>query len=285
MKLNSLHILLTYQCNYTCPHCFVWGSPDQTGTFSRRDLEDVFQQAQAVGSIDSFWFEGGEAFLFYPVLLGAVRSARAHGFETGVVTNGYWAANVDDAMVWLAPLANAGLNEMFISVDALHGSATGVDTHPGLVAARRLGLSADAIVTEAKSDVRHCGRAAEALTTDRQRQPWASFDSCPFENLTDPGRVHLDPFGNLHLCQGIVIGNLFERPLRHILAEFQPETHPIVGPLIVGGPAALAQHHATVPDAGYVDACHLCDSTRHALRAQFPTVLAPDQMYGVVPAG
>jgi len=29
MKLSSLHVLLTYQCNYECDHCFVWGSPRQ----------------------------------------------------------------------------------------------------------------------------------------------------------------------------------------------------------------------------------------------------------------
>ena len=26
MKLNSLHVLLTYQCNYECDHCFLFGA-------------------------------------------------------------------------------------------------------------------------------------------------------------------------------------------------------------------------------------------------------------------
>jgi MoaA/NifB/PqqE/SkfB family radical SAM enzyme len=30
--LSELHLLLTYECNYKCSHCFVWGGPSQTGT-------------------------------------------------------------------------------------------------------------------------------------------------------------------------------------------------------------------------------------------------------------
>ena len=31
----------------------------------------------------------------------------------------------------------------------------------------------------------------------------------------------------------------------------------------------------------YADACHACYDARLALRARFPEILAPDQMYGV----
>ena len=34
LKLNGLHLLLTYQCTFECDHCFVWGSPWQTGTMT-----------------------------------------------------------------------------------------------------------------------------------------------------------------------------------------------------------------------------------------------------------
>ncbi len=64
MNLTGLHILLTYQCNYECDHCFVWGSPAQTGVFTLAQLEDVFQQALDLGTIREFYFEGGEAFLY-----------------------------------------------------------------------------------------------------------------------------------------------------------------------------------------------------------------------------
>jgi len=284
MKLNSLHILLTYQCNYECDHCFVWGSPQQSGIFTLNRLENVFQQALMVGSIDELYFEGGETFIYYPILVKAVRRANQLGFRTGIVSNGYWAVSVEDGRFWLEPLLRAGLDKLEISVDPLHGS-TIVSDHPGLLAAKELGLAATALVTdhnEHQDDVMYRGRAAVKLTNGRPRKPWDSFTHCPYENLVEPDRIHLDPFGNLHLCQGIVIGNLWQRSLLDILTEFQPDIHPIAGPIITGGPSQLVKQYQLPHQAGYVDACHLCYTARTTLRKQFPAELAPDQMYGVL---
>ena len=126
------------------------------------------------------------------------------------------------------------------------------------------------------------GRAAEKLTGGLPGQNWMTFDSCPYEDLADPGRIHLDALGNLHVCQGIIIGNLFERPLKQILANYDPATHPVVGPLIDGGPANLVNYHSLTLKSEYVDACHLCYSARVALRPSLAAELGPDQMYGVM---
>ena len=299
MKLTSLHVLLTYQCNYECDHCFVWGSPRQKGTFSIRQLVNVFQQALEVKDIGEFYFEGGEAFLYYPLLVQAVSHATALGFATGVVTNGYWATSLGDAELWLQPLVEAGLDRIDISYDTFHSSAPEQSpARHALAAAREIGLATGAITLEPPGgsrdpetappglplnggDIMFRGRAAARLTAGLPRRPWHTFTTCPYENLSEPGRIHLDPLGNLHICQGIAIGNLFERPLKQILAAYDPESHPIVGPLLAGGPAQLTRHFALKYEPDYVDACHLCYSTRQALRSRFPSVLAPDQMYGV----
>ena len=34
MKLSGLHLLLTCQCTFECDHCFVWGSPWQSGVMT-----------------------------------------------------------------------------------------------------------------------------------------------------------------------------------------------------------------------------------------------------------
>ena len=93
--------------------------------------------------------------------------------------------------------------------------------------------------------------------------------------------MHVDAWGNLHVCQGIVIGNLLQRSLAEIVREYEPDAHPIVGPLLAGGPAELAERYGLPRMQGYADACHLCYSARCALRNRFPELLAPDQMYGV----
>lgn len=44
MTLRGLHLLLTYQCNLECDHCFVWGSPWQAGTMT---LQGISQEQYA----------------------------------------------------------------------------------------------------------------------------------------------------------------------------------------------------------------------------------------------
>ena len=50
--------------------------------------------------------------------------------------------------------------------------------------------------------------------------------------------------------------------------------------MLDGGPAELVRRYDLTCRGNYCDACHLCDTARHALRERFPEVLAPDQMYG-----
>lgn len=124
------------------------------------------------------------------------------------------------------------------------------------------------------------GRAARKLTGRAIRLfPWDEFQRCPYEDLKEPGRVHVDPFGNIHVCQGISIGNFFQEPLKEICAHYEPEADPVIGVLLEGGPAGLIREYSLPRGQGYADACHACFEARLALRSRFPSILGPDQMY------
>jgi hypothetical protein len=265
-------------------------------------LEDVLRQAEDVGSIREIYFEGGEPFLYFPILVEAVRRAKEKGFWTGVVTNGYWATGVDDARTWLRPLVDAGLDRLEISHDQYHGQDNGSSgMHPALAAANQLRLDTGTITIDppigyrdpdatapglplSGGGVMYRGRAAEKLVVTVKGQPWSAITTCPYEDLAEPGRLHVDPFGYLHLCQGLIIGNMFVRPLGEILSHFDPRTHPIAGPLLEGGPKQLVETYDLDHIAEYADACHLCYTARQALRQCFPALLGPDQMYGLIDA-
>ena len=103
MKIKGVHLLLTYQCTLECDHCFVWGSPWQEGTISLQKLRLLLKQAQDIGTVEWFYFEGGEPFLYYPILLRGVQEAASLGFKTGIVSNAYWAEDEGDALEWLSP--------------------------------------------------------------------------------------------------------------------------------------------------------------------------------------
>jgi len=295
MKLSGLHILLTYQCTFECDHCFVWGSPWQTGTLTFEQIEQILEQAKEAG-VTSIYFEGGEPFLYYAVLVKAVRKASDIGLSVGIVSNAYWANSVADAEEWLRPFAGR-LADFTVSSDLFHCNEN-LGEHPqnALAAAKWLNIPTGMISiaqpgSEAKQThgqiedegaVMYRGRAAKNLVERAPSHPWESFDSCPHEDLREPGRVHLDPLGNIHICQGISIGNVFETPLKETCEKYDADAHPICGPLLEGGPASLVAEYNLKHASGYADACHLCYKARTSLRERFPQYLNPDQMYGMM---
>ncbi len=299
LVLSGLHFLLTYQCTYECDHCFVYGSPFAKGTFTLAQIKRVLADAAAVGHINQIYFEGGEATLFYPLLIESIRAARSLGFQVGLVTNGFFGTSEADAELWLSPLVDLGINDLSISDDAFHSSVEDSPAKKVISAARRLGLPVASLCIEqpqvqsgtesARSKgepivgggVRFRGRAAERLTPGLPMLNWREFVECPHENLEDPGRVHADPYGNIHMCQGLCMGNVFNTPLLELLRSYVPRAHPICGPLIEGGPALLVKEYGVAHTDGYVDACHLCYCTRRALLDRFPQSLTPNQVYGL----
>jgi MoaA/NifB/PqqE/SkfB family radical SAM enzyme len=285
MKLSGLHILLTYQCTYECDHCFVWGSPWQTGTLTFEQIENILLQAKEAG-VTSIYFEGGEPFLYYAILVKAVHKAADLGFEVGIVSNAYWANSVADAEEWLRPFAGR-LADLTVSSDLFHcGECLGERPQNALVAAKWLHIptgmiSIDQPEVEGEAAVMYRGRAAKKLSERATSYPWDVFESCPHEDLREPGRVHLDPLGNIHICQGVSIGNVFETPLKEICENYNADAHPICGLLLAGGPAALVTEYNLPHASRYADACHLCYEARITLRERFPQYLNPDQMYGI----
>jgi hypothetical protein len=222
--------------------------------------------------------------------------ARECGFRIGIVTNAFWATTDAEARECLRPFAGV-VEDLAISDDAYHGSKDGPQqTHIARQAAERLGIPVGFIsvagpeaadvpgvsgqLPAGGSAVLYRGRAAEKLASRIQPKPWERFTECLWEELRHPERVHVDAFGNLHICQGISIGNLLERPLTEIMRDYDPDTHPIVGPLLAGGPAELVNRYQLPHEQAYAGACHLCYLSRCKLRDRFPGVLTPDQMYG-----
>jgi hypothetical protein len=306
--LTGIHFLLSYACNFECDHCFVFSGPAAEGTFTIRQIQAAIEEARKIGTVEWIYFEGGEPCLYYPLMLEGVKRARAMGFQLGVVTNAYFATSVEDARLWLQPLADLGIADLSVSDDAYHyENAEDNPAKRAIACARELGMPVASLCIEEPTvegptieglseqgtvepkkgapvvggDVMFRGRAVEKLVEGLPRRPWKEFTECPYEDLQDPGRVHLDCYGNVHLCQGISMGNMWQTPLSNLVRAYKAEAHPICAPLVGGGPAALAEAYEVDRQDGYVDACHLCYDVRLHLLDRFPRYLAPKQVYGI----
>lgn len=294
--LKGIHFLLTYTCNYSCDHCFLYCSPNSYGTFTLKQIKEVLHEAKKIGTVDSIYFEGGEPFLYYPIMIEGIKSAKEDGFKVGVVTNSYWATSTEDAEIWLKPFSMLGVNDVSISDDTFHY----VDQERSLSkiakkASNNLKLPSMTICIEEpivkkeqekgepviSGGAMFKGRAVEKLIEGLPKRPWEELNNCPYEDLKSLGRVHVDSFGNTQICQGLSIGNFWETPLSKLIENYDPHSHPICGPLIRGGPAQLVKQYDLEHEEEYVDECHLCFLARLRLIDKFPNLLNPKQVYGI----
>ena len=296
--LTGVHFLLTYQCNFECDHCFLYCSPDADGVFTIGKVESALQQMKEMDSMKGAYFEGGEPFLYYPRMVESLRKAKQLGFSAGVVTNGYWAVSEQDAELWLKPLAGIGIDDLSVSDDTIH-YPDGENNHAkrAVKIAKKLNIPCGSICIEEPKvihddkkwhgepvvggDVLFKGRSVDKMMDNLPRRTYSVFDECPHEDFKKPGRVHLDPFGNAQICQGISIGNIWQKPLKDIMADYDPKSHPVIGPILKGGPAELARKFNFDITPGFVDHCHLCFEIRRGLLDSFPDCLTPKQVYGV----
>jgi MoaA/NifB/PqqE/SkfB family radical SAM enzyme len=297
--LTGIHILLTLKCTSECDHCFLHCGPGREATFTIGQLRTLIRQIEELGTVKIVYFEGGEPFLFYPLLLQGLRMVRTAGFDAGIVTNGYWATSVEDGLHWLRPIRELGIVDFSVSDDEFHRfDKNDRKAEFARQAAQQLGIPTGTICIEPPSvsplaaegwhgkpvvggGVLFKGRAAEKLTAGLPRRSCEQFTTCPHEDLLNPERVHVDAYGNVHLCQGLSMGNIWEKPLRELVCGYQAQTHPIAGPLLRGGPMRLATEYGLAMCDSYVDECHMCYTARKLLLPRFPQYLTPKEAYGL----
>jgi hypothetical protein len=262
-------------------------------------IRSALTEATGLGTVTSVYFEGGEPFLFHPLMVAAVREARTRGFQVGIVTNAYWATTVEDAQIWLATLVELGISDLSISDDAFHQDSDNNTAKNARKAAEALGIPVGSICIDPPTvvaaeasegnrgkpivggSVLFKGRAADKLVADLPRRPRSTLKTCPHEELVNPERVHVDAFGHVHVCQGISLGNMWQTPLSRLMKKYRAEDHPVVGPLVMGGPDELADVYGIDAGDSFVDECHMCFLVRRALVDRFPEYLAPRQVYGI----
>ena len=73
--ITGIHFLLSYACNLTCDHCFLYCSPTSKGTMTLKQIKAVLEESKQIGTVQEAYFEGGEPFLFYPIMVEGIRLA------------------------------------------------------------------------------------------------------------------------------------------------------------------------------------------------------------------
>lgn len=321
IKLQGISFTVSYRCNLRCAHCF--HQVDGPARFLETEtLSRVFLSLEKAGTeLQWVHFTGGEATLKMELLEALLEETRRHTQAAiGIASNGWWATSPENAAGVVLRLRERGMGGMIISADRYHqdwlplsravNAATalasqGLGAHSWVVSCDQepaggendIGarVSAASSVPLARTPVRLLGKASSQesqAASDR-------IEADPLENLTgpctelstclgesgplEPAMVWIDPYGNVSICYGIIIGNVNQDDLGQLLSTWRPENRPVSARLAQQGPTGLyrlcQERGLPLPQGPFMDKCQLCAKSRAALRLRFPEELGPPEQY------
>jgi len=310
LALSGITWLLSYRCNLSCRHCFF----DVDGPLQLLDHELARKALASLKQVEPLAWQhvsGGEPLLFERELHGLLEVLQASGSKTiGVATNGFWADSPQRAKLTVSQLKKRGVNGLCLSADGYHQQSVPLDhvrTAAGQVFAQGLGkhsfvvhcyptgeeptvVSDHFAIPLAPVPVRKIGKgsslAAKSLAGNEHVLPDSPCrnlccclgETSPFE----PQMVWIDPYGNVMICYGLIIGNLHSNSLASILENYSVCQSPVLQELAKQGPSGLyrlALGTGWQPEGPFADECDLCWQARYALRGEFPFELGPDECY------
>ena len=320
---RAASLLLTYRCTIACAHCLFNCSPQQPRRV--HSVEQGVRYLRMLRATDRLvHIAGGEAMLEYETMLAICREASEHGAAPHFVeTNATWCTNTALVRRRLAELKEAGVQGVLMSADPFHFAFLPADrylrcyetaaeifgeknllaerlTRPQLRELRQIGRDPERLAERVRRfPPRMVGRAGEVLARFLPSRPlehlandllWygaAQGMSCARE--FDPNtmwEIHLDPYGNIQTCCGVILGNVEQTPLPELIAAGFGVGNPIVTALREEGPLGLLRLAEALgyQREEYVQKCHLCWQVRKFLRPHYPQILGPDEIYGPAPA-
>ena len=258
LKLNRLEFILTNHCSGRCRHCSAGGS--HTGTVHHVPLTASVQAVRDLAELfpmQSVMTFGGEPLLYPEVTCAIHRAAADAGIpKRQLITNGFFSRDEERIREVAARLADAGVNDVLLSVDAFHQEAIPLALVRAFALALKelgvscLGWSPAWVVNEAFScpentrtrevlasladtgipvhsgnDIFLSGNAASNLA---QYYPPACLDrddccgSMPYtEPLTHQTSLSIEPDGSVTVC-GFVIGNVKRENMAEIVRRYDP---------------------------------------------------------------
>jgi MoaA/NifB/PqqE/SkfB family radical SAM enzyme len=310
LAISGITWILSYRCNLNCRHCFF----DVDGPLRALDSEMAHKALVSLNHSEPLSWQhvsGGEPLLFEKELHSLLEVIQASGSKTiGIATNGFWGDSLQRAKQTVAQLKQRGVNGVCLSADKYHQQyiplehiqtaaeqvfAQGLGKHSFVV---RCYLEEENPATERESfaiplapiPVRTIGKGS-SLALEAALGHEEGLPNSPCRNLCcclgetspfEPQMVWIDPYGNVMICYGLIIGNLNAESLVDILENYSVRQSALLETLATQGPIGLYQLAVKTgwqPVGPFADECDLCWQARYALRGDFPEALGPDECY------
>lgn len=120
-NLHKLEFVVTEACTGRCKHCSAGGSRPGGEILDEAIGVSAVGEASALFDLETVMVFGGEPLLAPRATLSIIRAARAHGVgRRQIITNGFFTRDGREIAEMARALADAGVNDLLLSVDAFH---------------------------------------------------------------------------------------------------------------------------------------------------------------------
>ncbi len=274
-NVDRIEFIVTYSCTGSCAHCSLGDKSDFCGHLSPERAASVVDDVCALNTVDSVMTFGGEPLLF-PETTAAIHAAAAKNGvpKRQIITNGFFSRDESRIRSVAELLARSGVNDLLISVDAFHQATIPLEpvigfaraasdlmrvkTSPAWVVSR--GFDCDynrrtAEIIELFRDIGiEPGSGNDVFLAGRAERNLSRFYPCSVADLNercgsqpytmpldDISEVSIEPDGAVTFCC-FKVGNIFEKPLKKLLTDYDPHDYPAISALISGGVSELLDY-------------------------------------------
>ena len=118
--MKSLVINIDSKCNAACLHCCFSCAPDSTDRISENEIDSILGLIKDRDDLRQVAITGGEPLLRYNEVIKIIKKSSEAGKDVTLITNGFWAKDIDIANEVLMELINCGLKAITVSYDYFH---------------------------------------------------------------------------------------------------------------------------------------------------------------------
>ena len=128
INLNKIEFVVTYACTGRCKHCSE-GDHESCGEhIDPTTAADAVRKVASEYSLKTVMTFGGEPLLYSDAVYAVMSAAKDANIEKRqVITNGYFSKDPDVVRATAERLAECGVNDLLLSVDAFHEESIPLD--------------------------------------------------------------------------------------------------------------------------------------------------------------
>jgi MoaA/NifB/PqqE/SkfB family radical SAM enzyme len=299
LDVSRIELLVTYLCSGKCAHCYV--TKYKEGFPKHVDKSLAVGIVRKVGKkydVDSVMTFGGEPLLFPEITCSIHKEATRSGIPLRqVITNGYWSNDLRKITRIARNLAECGVNDVHVSVDAFHQEHIPLGiVKKAVESCLEMGIEDIAwnpcwVISQ--DDDNKYNRKTKSILKEledlpvkvsegnilepdglalinlreflpqKEQMPSGRCGDIPYtERLDSVKSMSIEPDGKIAVCSNFHIGNASETDIIDILENYNPFEIPEMKAIIENGMKGLldwAKRKSLKPDpAGYYSICHMC---------------------------